>query len=80
MTIKYDKESDSKYVRINKGVVATTKKEHDWLFFDYTKDGEVVGVEVLNASKHPISITTMLGMFAGYHVTKFSEKKEGPEP
>lgn len=59
MNIQYDSSSDSKYVQIRKGKIDSTKKEFDWLMLDYTHEGEIIGVEILDASKHPISITTI---------------------
>lgn len=59
MEINYDKETDSKYVQIKKGVVTHTKEKMDWLFFDCNKKGEVIGVEILNASEHPINLITL---------------------
>lgn len=61
MNIEYDKKADTKYVRIKKGKVAYTKKEHDWLLYDCSKNGNVLGVEILDASKHPISLSTIKG-------------------
>lgn len=59
MKIKYDKTIDAKYIRVKKGKIASTKKEKLWLLFDYNKDNEVLGVEILNASKHPISFSVI---------------------
>jgi len=44
MKIKYDKNSDSKYITVSssqrkRGIVARTKKIHPWLMVDYDKAG-----------------------------------------
>ena len=57
MKIKYDKNSDSKYITVSssqrkRGIVARTKKIHPWLMVDYDKAGNVYGIEILNTSKH----------------------------
>ena len=61
MEIKYDKKIDSKYIRIKKGKVSFTKRNKDWLLFDHAKNGNILGVEILEASKHPIAISTING-------------------
>lgn len=66
MKIDYDKKADAKYVRIKKGKISYTKEENDWLLFDCAKNGEVLGVEVLNASKNPVSIYTIRDKFVGF--------------
>ncbi|OGL35154.1 hypothetical protein A3F65_00565 [Candidatus Saccharibacteria bacterium RIFCSPHIGHO2_12_FULL_47_16b] len=53
MKITYDKQTDAMYIRLNdKAVYHTTRKVTDDVLVDYTKDGKVVGVEVLAASKN----------------------------
>ena len=70
MEIKYDKKIDAKYVRIKKGKIAHTKKEQDWLLFDCAKNGDVLGVEILDASKHLVSLSTIAGKLFGYSFVK----------
>ena len=79
MQIEYDKKSDAKYIRLKKGNVAETKEKQKWLLFDYDKNGEVLGVEILDASKHPISLSTIGGKFLGYQDVKFSPLGPGDE-
>lgn len=58
MTINYDMEADAKYISLlkaktqKKGVVARTKKITDWLLTDYSSTGQLIGIEILNASKN----------------------------
>ena len=59
MEVTYDKETDVKYVQIKKGVVDHTREETDWLFIDCNKKGEALGVEILDASQHPVNVTTI---------------------
>jgi uncharacterized protein YuzE len=63
MITRYDKEIDAKYVRVKEGKIAYTKPKTDWLILDFNKDGEVVGVEILNASKHVVNIPTIVKVF-----------------
>lgn len=66
MEIKYDKKIDAKYIKIKQGEIAITKKEQDWLLFDCADDGDILGVEILDASKHLISIYTVKENFSGW--------------
>ena len=59
MKIEYDKEIDAKYVRIKDGKISYTKAQKDWLIFDYNENNEVLGVEILDVSKHQIAISVI---------------------
>lgn len=71
MKIEYDKTIDAKYVRIKKGKVAYTKKEQDWLLLDCSEEGNVLGIEILDASKHTVTLQTVLGVFCGYSTSTY---------
>lgn len=76
MEVEYDIKSDSKYIRLMKGKVSSTNKIKDWLFHDIDKNGEVIGIEVLNASKHLISINTIKGkLFSRGEVIQMDDDK-----
>jgi len=66
MEIKYDKETDSKYVQIKKGIVDSTKEETNWFFLDCDKNGEVLGVEILEASEHFVNLITVNNNLIGF--------------
>lgn len=70
MKIEYDKNIDSKYIRIKEGKVASTKKEKPWLLFDKAEDGSVLGVEILHASKHPLLLNIVDDVLLGYGTQK----------
>ena len=72
MKIKYDKKADAKYISIKKGKINYTKRNNDWLLFDYSKRGDVLGVEILNASKNSISVYTIKEKFVGFEILKSS--------
>ena len=59
MKIRYDKETDSKYIEVtaSKKNVSCTKKEKDWLLFDYDEKGKIMGIEILDASEHPVAFS-----------------------
>lgn len=52
MKINHDKQNDITYVKLSDEKISHTKAEQDWLLFDCNKLGQVVGVEILNASMH----------------------------
>lgn len=51
MKIEYDKEADALYVELNKNKIYKTREESDNFLVDVDKNGNVVGIEILNASK-----------------------------
>ena len=79
MEVEYDKNVDAKYIRLKTGKVAKTERIEDWLLFDYSKSGDVLGLEVLDASKHPIGVFTIGGNLAGCYGIAFRStgKEEG---
>lgn len=53
MKITYDKKVDAMYIELNdKMVHHKTRKITDDVLVDYSKDGKIIGVEVLDASKN----------------------------
>lgn len=52
MKIDYDKEADALYIYLKKGKVHRSKPEGGDFVVDVDKDGQVIGVEVLNASRY----------------------------
>jgi len=55
MKITYDKSVDAMYIKLNeKSAYQSSKKITDDVLVDYSKDGKVVGVEILAASKNTI--------------------------
>lgn len=55
MNITYDKKTDAMYIKLNdKAVYHKTRKVTDDVLVDYSKDGKVVGVEILAASENTV--------------------------
>lgn len=55
MQIKYDKKVDAMYIKLNENEpYHVSKKVTDDVLVDYSKDGKVVGVEVLSASENVV--------------------------
>ena len=51
MVIKYDKEADALYIKLSEGKVAESDEEKPGIILDYDNEGNIVGIEVLNASE-----------------------------
>jgi uncharacterized protein YuzE len=75
MKIKHDKKSDSKYIYIKRGKIAYTEAKKDWLIFDYSKNGSVLGIEILDASIHPVGISVAGDNFLGCGSVEFHNYK-----
>ena len=55
MKITYDKSVDAMYIKLNEKLAyKSSKKISDDVLIDYSKDGHVIGVEILTASKNAI--------------------------
>ena len=52
MKVKYDKSADILYLSFSDEKVFESDEEKKGIILDYTKDGKIVGIEVLNASQH----------------------------
>ena len=50
MKIKYDKETDILYIRFTSATIAESDQEKPGIILDYSSDGEIVGIEILQAS------------------------------
>jgi uncharacterized protein YuzE len=51
MDINYDKEADALYIEFRKGEFAKNKKIDDFTIIDLDKDGNILGIELLEVSK-----------------------------
>lgn len=51
MNIKFDKETDIVYLRFTDAEIAESDEEKPGVIIDYDKDGNVVGIEMLDASQ-----------------------------
>lgn len=54
MKIKYNKETDILYIRLSDLNIAESDEDKKGVILDYTADGKLVGIEVLNASRSAI--------------------------
>ncbi len=51
MKVKYDKEQDILYLSFSDEAVYESDEEKKDIILDYTATGQIVGIEVLNASR-----------------------------
>lgn len=51
MNVTYDREADALYIRLRDGDVAKTSDVEEGLTLDYDKAGDLLGIEILRASK-----------------------------
>jgi uncharacterized protein YuzE len=51
MEISYDKKADAMYIEFRKGEFSKNKKIDDFTVIDMDKDDNILGIELLNASK-----------------------------
>ncbi|MDP2335145.1 MAG: DUF2283 domain-containing protein [Bacteroidota bacterium] len=51
MLIKYDKEVDVVYIRFSEKIVTESDEDKPGIILDYDDEGNIVGIEVLAASK-----------------------------
>ncbi|MEX2514773.1 MAG: DUF2283 domain-containing protein [Candidatus Paceibacterota bacterium] len=79
MQVKYDKEIDAKYFKIKAGSVKATQKLNDWLFVDHNENNEVIGLEILDSSQHPVSVTVQKGDFFGCFTEELKPVNQGGE-
>ncbi len=51
MEIVYDPETDSMDIEFQKGKYQVSKEIAEGIIIDYTKDGKIISIEILNASE-----------------------------
>ena len=51
MKIKYDKEVDVMYFTLSNDTIFESDEDKQGIIIDYSEDGRVLGIEILNASK-----------------------------
>jgi uncharacterized protein YuzE len=51
MKVKYDQEADVLRIRFSSAAIDESDEEKPGIILDYDRDGNIVGIEILNASK-----------------------------
>jgi uncharacterized protein YuzE len=52
MKIKYDAEADAMYIMFQEGEYEVSKEVADGILVDYSKDGKILGIEIVNALRY----------------------------
>lgn len=55
MNIRYDSEADAMYIKLKKGKIDATREE-EMCLVDYDKEGNMLGIEIINCAKKGLSI------------------------
>ncbi|MCL0040006.1 DUF2283 domain-containing protein [Thermodesulfovibrionales bacterium] len=61
MKVRYDEEADTLYIRLRKGEYYESDEIQEGFILDYDIDGNVIGIEILEASIHldPADLSTV---------------------
>lgn len=51
MKVKYDKDVDILYIRLSEDKIKESDEDKPGIILDYDDNGNIIGIEVLNASK-----------------------------
>jgi len=51
MVIRYEKELDIIYIKLSEGKVAESDEKKPGIILDYDESGNIMGIEILHASK-----------------------------
>ena len=57
MKVKYDKETDILYIHLADLDIAESDEEKKGTILDYSAGGQLVGIEILNASKSSVQFS-----------------------
>ena len=57
MKLKYNREVDILYIKLNDSPIEESDENHPGVILDYDVDGQIVGIEIMNASKRDIQPT-----------------------
>lgn len=57
MKVKYDKETDILYIKLSDESIEESDQDKKGIILDYSKSGNLVGIEILNASKSSLNPT-----------------------
>ncbi|OGS35659.1 MAG: hypothetical protein A2293_01560 [Elusimicrobia bacterium RIFOXYB2_FULL_49_7] len=60
MKVVYDAETDTLDIILNENPIAESDEDKPGVIIDYDKDGSIVSLEVLDASKHVMQPTRMV--------------------
>ncbi|MCD6141728.1 DUF2283 domain-containing protein [Candidatus Bipolaricaulota bacterium] len=61
MRVRYDEETDALYIKLREGEYHESDEIRDGFILDYDVDGNIIAIEILNASAHlaPAELSTV---------------------
>ena len=61
MRVRYDEEADGLYIRLREGQCYESDEIREGFMLDYDTDGNIIGIEILEASAHlaPADLSTV---------------------
>jgi len=61
MKVRYDEEADAIYITLREGVYHESDEVRDGFVLDYDSDGNIIAIEILDASTHldPTELSTV---------------------
>ena len=79
MRVRYDEEADALYIKLQEGGHHESDEIKDGFILDYDIDGNIIGIEILDASSH-LAVTDLSTV--NFEITrplvKAAEKNHGP--
>ncbi len=60
LRIRYDSVADAVYIRLSDKKVAESEEVSPGIIIDYSEEGEIVGIEILNFSKRRINLSEII--------------------
>ena len=65
MKVHYDKEADALYIHLQEGEYLESEEVEEGVVVDYSRDGKVIGLEILNVRSCLKELEGLRGIFAG---------------
>jgi len=66
MKVRYDEEADALYIKLREGEYHESDEIRDGFILDYDVDGNIIAIEILNASSRVAPVATQLGRSGEY--------------
>jgi uncharacterized protein YuzE len=79
MRVRYDEEADALYIKLQEGGYHESDEIKDGFILDYDIDGNIIGIEILDASTHlAVADLSTVNFEITRPLVKAAEKRQGP--
>ena len=79
MRVRYDEEADALYIKLQEGGYHESDEIKDGFILDYDIDGNIIGIEILDASSHlAVADLSTVNFEITRPLVKAAEKSHGP--